>query len=257
MMVTSCEHYKYLIVLCDVASGSFKLIPLYSRHGVYEAIGDWIDEMRSDPLYTNMSYPIVSCIDTDNAGEWGYKNKKWQQLVIDKKFSMKYGCPDRKEEVARGERAVGIAEICIKSLLLEHALPASWWASAAADAEFLLNRFPPISMDVNSSPDGDNASPIEILTRGYVSRRRVHRELSYYVPVGTPCLVHDPKVKGSTIGPKVRWGIPKSTASKTKTTLTSTKQTLTWTSWLTRRLDQTQLKWLLCGREQARWRAST
>ena len=47
------------------------------------------------------------------------------------------------------------------------------------------------------------------MTRFSYSRRQINRELSYYVPVGTPCLVHDPRVKGSQLAPKVRWGIAK------------------------------------------------
>jgi hypothetical protein len=45
------------------------------------------------------------------------------------------------------------------------------------------------------------------LTRGCYSRRQIDRELSYYVGVGTPCLVHDARVKGSALAPKTRWGI--------------------------------------------------
>ena len=55
--------------------------------------------------------------------------------------------------------------------------------------------------------DGDQPLPIELITRGRYSRRQIYRELSYYVMPGTPALVHQPQIKGSTLAPKVRWGI--------------------------------------------------
>ena len=51
------------------------------------------------------------------------------------------------------------------------------------------------------------SSQIEHLSQINRSKRQCDRELNYYVPIGTPCLVHDHKARGSTIGPKVRWGI--------------------------------------------------
>ena len=86
-------------------------------------------------------------------------------------------------------------------------LPPSYWQSAVADAEYLLNRFPVSSDDVAIPIDGDRVRPLEALTRGYYSRRQIDRELSYYVPTGTPCMVHDTSVIGSSLAPKVRWGI--------------------------------------------------
>ena len=123
---------------------------------------------------------------------------------------MQYVSPDRHaEENGYAEVACQITERTIKSLLISHNLPPSWWQGAAADAEFLLNRFPVTSADVALSSDGDWIRPLEALTSGCYSRMQIDRELSYYVPVGTPCLVHDSRVKGSHLAPKVRWGIAK------------------------------------------------
>ena len=74
------------------------------------------------------------------------------------------------------------------------------------DAQLLLNRFPSLGDEYCSPPDGDKARPLELLTRGYLSRREIDHQLSYYVAVGTPALVHEP-IKGSFLGPKTRWGI--------------------------------------------------
>ena len=73
-------------------------------------------------------------------------------------------------------------------------------------AEFLLDRFPVTSQEVSVPMDGDRARPLEIYTRGGYSRRQIDRELSYFVGLGTPCLVQT-KEKGSSLDPKTRWGI--------------------------------------------------
>ncbi len=90
---------------------------------------------------------------------------------------------------------------------MEHNLPEDHWKVSAANAIFLLNRFPNLSGDSTAPIDGDQTLPMEMLTRGRYSRRQLYRELSYFVQVGTPALVHVPSVKGSTLAPKVRWGI--------------------------------------------------
>ena len=66
------------------------------------------------------------------------------------------------------------------------------------------------SSDVAVSMDGDRQRPIGIFTNCRYGRQQVTREIDYYVPVGTPCLVHDHHAMGSTVGPKVRWGIASS-----------------------------------------------
>ena len=63
-----------------------------------------------------------------------------------------------------------------------------------------------VSDDATQPADGDEARPLELLTRGYMSRRTIDQQLSYYVATGTPALVHDP-VSGSRLAPKTRWGI--------------------------------------------------
>ena len=52
--------------------------------------------------------------------------------------------------------------------------------------------------------------PLESITRGRISRRTIDRQLYYFIPAGTPALVHDTKAKGSQLptaegGTKSRW----------------------------------------------------
>ena len=85
---------------------------------------------------------------------------------------MFYAPPDRHAQVnGYAELACKSVEVCIKSLLMERNLPPSFWQMCAADAEFLLNRFPVMSDDIAVPVDGDRALPIELLTRGQYSRR--------------------------------------------------------------------------------------
>jgi hypothetical protein len=61
-------------------------------------------------------------------------------------------------------------------------------------------------MDTKSS-DGDAVRPVEKLTDGHYSRRRIDKELSYNIGPGTLALVHDNRVKGSDVSAKVRFGV--------------------------------------------------
>ena len=204
------EGCKYCIVLRDQATGAFKFLPVARRttQALADELEEWILQMRAKPIFANMPYKVVSVLKTDNERAWSVDTSAWQQIVNDIGVEMVYVEPSRHaQENGYAESAVKILEACVKSILMAGNLPPSYWQSAVADAEFLLNRFPVTSDSVSVPMDGDSARPIEMLTRGYYSRRTIDRELSYYIPTGTPCLVHDPSVAGSSLAPKVRWGI--------------------------------------------------
>ena len=134
-------------------------------------------------------------------------NAEWKQLEKELEFKAVYSSPDRKEEAHYAERSVGIMEVTIKAMLLERDLPHSWWRYCAESAVLLLNRFPILSQLSTMPADGDQARPLEVVTKGQYSRRQIDRELSYFVAVGTPVLVHDPQVKGSQLTPKSSWWV--------------------------------------------------
>ena len=202
----SSQGNKYLTALRDEASGVVVVLKHYLRDDVRDLIDRWITVLRNDQAFHNCGYKIVSVIHLDNAGEWQLDCAAWVEIVERQGFTPIYSCPDRKESAANAERTMGILEIVIKSMLMDSNLPPQWWEYAADMAEFLLNRFP-VSSDLVSVPiDGDRARPLEILTKGFYSRRQIDRELSYFVPLGTPCLVQTTE-KGSSLQPKTRWGI--------------------------------------------------
>ena len=205
----SSQGCKYLVVLRDIASGAFQLLPLYRKSDVSQAVKDWIENMRRNVIYACLPYPVVSCIRTDNEGSWSLSNAEWTAMLqqLQPTVEMHYVCPDRHaQENGYAESACKIIEITIKQILLAQNLGPEFWQAANVDAQWLLNRFPTMSDEFNDPPDGDKVRPLELLTRGYLSRREIDRQLSYFVAVGTPALVHD-HVKGSRLQPKTRWGI--------------------------------------------------
>jgi site-specific DNA-cytosine methylase len=186
---------KFLTVLRCEASNKFKLFCHYLKSDIRDMIETWIQETRADPAFHDTPYKMVSRIKLDNAGEWSLECNEWQAMVKELGVDCVYSCPDRKESNAHAERSCGIVEVVIKSTLYEANLPPSWWEYASHTAEFLLNRFPVTSQNVSVPMDGDRARPLEIYTRGGYSRRQIDRELSYFVGLGTPCLVQT-KEKG-------------------------------------------------------------
>jgi hypothetical protein len=207
------EGCKYLIVITDETTGTFQLIPLHWKSDATFELERWIVALRAHPAFRETEYGIISRIITDNDSVWGDDTEVFQEMIVRVKgVEVIYGPPeDHARANARAEGSNKIIEAGIQSLLYEQNLPPSWWQRAANDVMFLANRFPKYSAAAAMPPDGDVAPPIEQLftVRGvaYISRNQVYRELDSYVSVGTPALCHMPKVKGSDLEPKVRWGI--------------------------------------------------
>ena len=204
----SINRNKYVIVMKDLASSAYRLIPLYLKSDAMVRLEQFIQECRASPDYHGLPYPPVAHLHTDPAGEWGPRYKAFQTMLVENGVQIKYSTPERHERTnPHGERAVGVIEVVVKSLLAQSNLSPPFWEYALNNCEFLLNRLPVTSQDVSVPIDGDRARPIEILTRGRHSRRTIDTELSFFQPVGTPALVHDKSVLGSHIGCKSRWRI--------------------------------------------------
>jgi site-specific DNA-cytosine methylase len=198
---------KYMVVLRDKASATFKIFCIHRKSDIRQEIREWLTRMRSDPAYRNLDYLPVTLIHTDRAGEWDLDCAAWTELENECNFRTIYTPADRKEEAGTAERACGIVEVVTKAALMQQNLPPQWWVRAASQAVWLLNRFPSSATHALAPPDGDQARPLEVCTGGFYSRRQIDRELSYFVPLGTPALVHDVSVKGSELAPKTTWGI--------------------------------------------------
>lgn len=204
----SLNGSKYATVLRCKATGVIKILCLYLRSDIVTQFEAWVRELRADPAYSNLTYKAVTTIITDNAGEWSKDATEWQAMIQRvKNIEMIYVTPETSKEAGHAESSNSIVEETTKAILMQQNLPEDHWEIAARSAEWLLNRFPNLATDVRAPVNGDQALPLELITQGRYSRRQIYRELSYYVMPGTPALVHMPHVRGSTLAPKVRWGV--------------------------------------------------
>ena len=205
----SDEGCKYLVILTDEATQFKQLIPLHWKTDAVSELERWVTALRGHPALQDLDYVPISHIYTDNESVWDEYATAFNAFV-DRTPSLliDYADPsDHARDNAMAEGANKIIEAGIQSLLYEKNLPPSWWQKAADDVMFLINRLPPYSMDAAVPIDGEVPAPVTKLLHGFISQHQVYRELDSYVPVGTPALCHLPKVKGSDLEPKVRWGI--------------------------------------------------
>ena len=172
---------------------------LYSKSEALHAIESWIIQMRLDPMFQDMPYKAVQVIVLDNAGEWDINMDAFKVMIMTHSIELKYTSKDRKESNAVAERAIGIKEPKVKAGLLQTNLPPMWWVRISKQVNWLLARFPPQTHNAVKPPDGDLPLPLELITRGRVSRRMIYNQLYYFVAIGTPALVHDAVIKGSRL----------------------------------------------------------
>ena len=204
----SLNGSKYLTALRCKATGFIKNIYLYLRSDIVTQLEQWILTIRADPAFSYLPYKAVSVIVTDEPGEWSRRSVAFQAMLLRvKHVDVVYVTPETSKEAGHAEATNSIMEETTKAILMQQNLPEDHWEVCAESAEWLLNRFANLATDATAPIDGDQASPLELVTGGRYSRRQIYRELSYYVMPGTPCLVHMPKIRGSTLAPKVRWGI--------------------------------------------------
>mgnify|MGYP002629519686 FL=1 len=200
--------FKYVLTLKCLASSAYRLIPLYLKSDAHHAIEEWITELRASPYFKNMPYAPCSHIHTDQDGAWSQVHRKFQKTMTRLGVIVTYATKDRHERTNPvAERAIAIVEVVVKSILLQANLGPDFWSAALSQCEFLLNRLPVVSHEVNQPIDGDRIRPLEALTRGSYSRRTIDKELSTFLPLGMPALVNIPAVRGSSLKSKARWGI--------------------------------------------------
>lgn len=211
----SNEGSQYLVVLRDIASDMIKTFPLVTKDQIVGELEEWIIAERNSRHFVGLDYAPVSLIKTDMAGEWSAESQDWQAMLkrvskaTGRNVEIEYAspCDPKKRRSGLAERTNGIVEATVKSILMEMSLPPEWWEAAVRDVEFLLNRTPTYRNSLNLSKTGDQSSPIELYTKEGYSRDQVYTDLSYYIQVGTPCLVHDKEVKGSDLAPKASWWV--------------------------------------------------
>ena len=191
---------KYEIHITCGASRWPDSLYLYTKSESLNAVEAWIIQMRLDPNFQGMPYIPVQKIIMDNAGEWDLDYKAFQEMGIRLgQVEFEYTSKDRKESNAKAERAIGVKEPKVKAGLLQSNLPPEWVIRVSRQVNWLLARFPPQSHSANCSPDGDKPLPLELITRGKISRRMIYNQLYYFLMIGTPALVHDAAIAGSRL----------------------------------------------------------
>jgi site-specific DNA-cytosine methylase len=203
----SIEGNKYMIVLRDLATDDYVLLALFLKSDSTRALVKRIKAMRGDPDYQCCDYPIFQNIVTDNAGEWSLKCTEFEVACEELGIKAIYTTPETSKELGYAEKNNHSVEIAIKAILMEENTPKNHWEAAMRSAEFLLRRLPTVAKSRASPKDGDCARPMELLSKGKISRRQIDKELTYFTQAGKLCMVHVPTVKGSRLEPKVRWGV--------------------------------------------------
>ena len=113
---------RFMIVLRCKATSYITALYLWRKSESVHVIEQWINSLRSDPMMQNMGYNAVQYIYTDNAGEWSESFQAWREMEERTKMRTIWGCTDRKEEVARGERACAVVEHLLKGGLMQENL---------------------------------------------------------------------------------------------------------------------------------------
>ena len=193
----------YTAVMQDTCTGGLFGLNLFLKTDIYNEIRDFVIAHRENNDFNWMPYKFCSQILLDNDPIWDEDCERWRELKKELSFQCTYSDPDRKNTNARPENAVRELERRTKSLLFSRNLSPECWPECVKQACWLKQRMP----YKQRSRRGDDMRPLEQMTDGAISRSLIDDELSYFVPVGTPCMVWDPSVKGSSLKSKVRWGI--------------------------------------------------
>ena len=202
----SRQGNKYTMVLRDLCSGFFFLIHVSRRNELTRKIEKLVMDARRNPMFQDLKRPIITSLKLDPAGEWRDDNKEFQAMATRVGLHVTYSSPDDKRSHAHGENAVKQIEITARSILLNRALPTIFIEDACNQAAMVRNLYP-MAKDCVSG-DGDAPRPLERITGGKISRREIDNRLHHLIPIGTPCLIYQPKNKGSNLQvPKARWGI--------------------------------------------------
>jgi hypothetical protein len=158
-----------------------KIINASKRDEFRYLFENWVDEVRKNSHVQTHVHTAVGEILCDFDGVFREDSAAFQKLII--KLGIDVTCVPPERHEGPGGRAMGILEETRKACLMERNLEPPGWGECALAAEFLLNRFA-LARDAKSS-DGDAARPVEKLTDGHYSRRRIDKELSYYIGPGT------------------------------------------------------------------------
>ena len=158
----SSQGRKYCTVCRDHASGYFVLIHSARRSELPQQIKDMVIELRTNSLFDNFDYEIMSEIHLDLAGEFSPESEEFQQVAHELGIQLKYASPHDKRTNNHAENAVKIIELKTKASMATFNVPVHWWSHVADSVAKILNLTPMTKNIV--SRDQDAVRPIEELS---------------------------------------------------------------------------------------------
>ena len=201
---------KYYAGMRDRASQAVKIFSLCFKRDFIPQFKRWVTRQRRDPIYQVYNWNFCTIIKADNDGVWMRKSQEWLDVIEELGIQMCYTDKDRKETNCRSERLMGLMGSSMKTIMWAQGLPPQEHVDAMHAVEFLMNRFPTISVAACDPPDGDIARPLEQLTHGFISRQEINEQLRRFVMPGTLVLMHKSGVKnGDTATARSEWVVAK------------------------------------------------
>ena len=180
-------------------------VTLILKDDWYGKFRSLITRWRNCKVFQQHGYNVISVIKADNDSIWDNDNAEWLKVRSEFGIEMIYPAKSDCRDTAGAEATCRIVEYGVKrGLCLANAHPCYWnwhykyflWVS---------NRLATTSNSAIRSPDGDQSRPLEDITFGYVSRKRISVELCSATPPGTMLLSKLKSSLGSHSAPKSEW----------------------------------------------------
>jgi hypothetical protein len=128
------EKKKYSFVLRDVATGYFKVFNAVYRSDFIAQFEKWVPEIRNSAHMKTHMHAIVGGIHCDFDGVFRDDSKKFTKMIKNLGIDVTYVPVEHHK--GGGERAMGIMEETVTSLLMEGNLPPEWWGSVPTQRNF-------------------------------------------------------------------------------------------------------------------------
>ena len=203
----SRHGHTYAWVGRDISTGWYlPIIWLERKNDLTDKLEALVLRLRRGPMFKRLPYPVVQNLRMDPAGEQREDNQGFRQMLIRIGVEAEYSSPHDKRSNAHAEAAIKHLTVPAKAMLLAAALPAMWIEECMEQARRIRN-CSPMKRDLVTK-DGSAPTPWERVTRGHISRAECQQVLHHAQPIGSPAVIFDSHVKGSSLQrTKGRWAV--------------------------------------------------
>ena len=191
----------------DIATGwYFPLLWLENKDDLTGKLESAVLRLRDDPKFSRLPWPLMQNLRLDPGGEQRNDNVSFQKMLTRLHIEAEYSSPHDKRSNSHAEAAIKHLTTPAKAMLAGAALPAAYIEDAMEQVRRVRNCSPLRKNLVTK--DGSAPTPWEEVSKGTVSRAECQRVLHHAQPIGTPALLFDSKVKGSSLRKtKGKWGV--------------------------------------------------